>query len=64
MSQPPALIGMLVSCAVMLYIFIVRTEIAWTWYVLIGSSTTFFVAWLASFLFRPAPVEVTDEISA
>ena len=63
-SQPPALIGMLVSCAVMLYIFIVRTEIAWTWYVLIGSSTTFFVAWLASFLFRPAPVEVTDEISA
>jgi solute:Na+ symporter, SSS family len=62
-SQPPALIGMLVSCAVMLYIFFVRTEIAWTWYVLIGSSTTFFVAWLASFLFRPAPVEVTDEIS-
>jgi SSS family transporter len=30
-SQPAALVGMLVSIAVMLYIFIVRTEIAWTW---------------------------------
>jgi SSS family transporter len=50
-SQPAALVGMLVSIAVMLYIFIVRTEIAWTWYVLIGSFTTFVVAWLASFVF-------------
>src|SRR6476620_6323072 len=32
-SQPPALIGMLVSSAVMLYIFLAPAPIAWTWYV-------------------------------
>src|SRR6478609_5837770 len=47
-SQPRALIGMLVSSVVMLYVFFVRTEIAWTWYVFIGSLITFVVAWLAS----------------
>ena len=62
-SQPAALVGMLVSIAVMLYIFIVRTEIVWTWYVLIGSFVTFVVAWVASFAFRPAPVEMADETS-
>lgn len=51
-SQTPALIGMLTSCAVMLYIFW-STNIAWTWYVLIGSSITFAVSWLASFAFAP-----------
>ena len=62
-SQPAALVGMLASIGVMLYIFFVRTEIAWTWYVLIGSFITFVVAFLASFVFRPAPVEVSNEIS-
>lgn len=62
-SQPPALIGMIVSSAVMLYIFFVRTEIAWTWYVFIGSLITFVVAWVASFAFRPAPAEMRDELS-
>ena len=62
-SQPPALIGMLASIAVMLYIFFGRPEIAWTWYVLIGSAITFVVAWLASFVFRPAPAEMRDELS-
>ncbi|HEY2963238.1 MAG TPA: sodium:solute symporter [Pyrinomonadaceae bacterium] len=62
-SQPPALIGMIVSSAVMLYVFFVRTEIAWTWYVFIGSSITFVVAWLASFAFGPAPAEMRDEVS-
>ena len=62
-SQPAALVGMLASIGVMLYIFFVRTEIAWTWYVLIGSFITFVVAFLASFVFRPAPVEVSDDIS-
>jgi SSS family transporter len=61
-SQPPALIGMLVSCAVMLYIFFGRPEIAWTWYVLIGSAITFFVAWIASFAFRPASAELRQEL--
>jgi solute:Na+ symporter, SSS family len=62
-SQPPALIGMIVSSAVMLYIFFVRTDIAWTWYVFIGSVITFVVAWLASFAFEPAPAEMGDELS-
>src|ERR1700752_2033102 len=62
-SQPPALIGMLVSLTSMLYIFFLRPEIAWTWYVFIGSLITFVVAWLASFAFRPAPAELGDELS-
>ena len=62
-SQPPALIGMIVSSAVMLYVFFVRTEIAWTWYVFIGSLITFVVSWAASFAFAPAPAEMGDELS-
>ena len=62
-SQPPALIGMLVSSVVMLYVFFVQKQIAWTWYVFIGSSITFVVAWLASFAFQPAPAEMRDELS-
>ena len=52
-SQPPALIGMLVSIALMLYVFF-ATSIAWTWYVFLGSLITFVVAWVASFAFSPA----------
>ncbi|HEU4766664.1 MAG TPA: hypothetical protein VFS77_04795, partial [Pyrinomonadaceae bacterium] len=47
-SQPPALIGMIVSMGSMLYIFL-ATKIAWTWYVFIGSLITVVVSWLASF---------------
>jgi SSS family transporter len=59
-SQPPALIGMLVSMASMLYIFL-ATKIAWTWYVFIGSLITIVVAWLASFAFSPASGAVRAE---
>ena len=55
-SQPPALIGMLVSMVSMLYVFL-ATKIAWTWYVLLGSLITFIVAWLASFAFTPSTAE-------
>jgi solute:Na+ symporter, SSS family len=56
-SQPPALIGMLVSMGSMLYIFL-ATTIAWTWYVFIGSLITMIVAWLASFAWRyPEQIE-------
>jgi len=55
-SQPPALIGMLVSMVSMLYVFL-ATKIAWTWYVLLGSLITFVVAWLASFAFTPSTAE-------
>ena len=61
-SEPPALIGMLVSILVMLYVRF-WTPIAWTWYVLIGSAITFVVAWLVGFAFPPAPSERRDELS-
>ncbi len=61
-SEPPALIGMITSIAVMLYVRF-GTRIAWTWYVLIGSAITFLVAWVASFAFAPAPVERRDELA-
>ena len=59
-SQPPALIGMLVSIGSMLYIFF-ATKIAWTWYVFIGSVITILVAWLASFAFSSATASVQAE---
>src|SRR5690349_4369709 len=59
-SQPPALIGMIVSSASMLYIFL-GTKIAWTWYVFLGSLITVIVAWIASFAFSPAPASVQAE---
>lgn len=70
-SQPPALIGMLVSLALMLYIYFgarigslyIFPTIAWTWYVFIGSITTLLVAWLASFAFAAAPANRQDELA-
>ena len=56
-SQPPALIGMVVSIGLMLYVFF-GTKIAWTWYVFLGSLITFVVAWAASFAFAPATREI------
>lgn len=61
-SEPPALIGMAASIALMLYIYL-QTKIAWTWYGLIGSAATFLVAWLAGFAFAPAPKERRDELA-
>jgi solute:Na+ symporter, SSS family len=50
-SQTPALIGMSASILLMIYIKFM-TPLAWTWYVLLGSLTTFFVAWAASLFFK------------
>jgi SSS family solute:Na+ symporter len=61
-SEPPALIGMLASVLVMLYVYF-GTKIAWTWYVLIGSLITFTVSWTASFAFAPAPKNRRDELA-
>lgn len=41
-----ALIGMIASCLLMLYVLL-ATKIAWPWYALIGSITTFVVAFIA-----------------
>jgi SSS family transporter len=49
-SQTPALVGMSASILLMIYIKFF-TPLAWTWYVLIGSITTFAVAWAASYIF-------------
>ncbi|MDT4952019.1 MAG: solute:Na+ symporter, family [Acidobacteriota bacterium] len=61
-SEPPALIGMGASIAVMIYVYF-GTKIAWTWYGVIGSGITFLVAWAASFAFAPAPKERRDELA-
>lgn len=61
-SEPPALIGMGVSVLLMLTIYF-KTKIAWTWYGLIGSLTTFLVAWLVGYAFAPAPAERRNELA-
>jgi len=61
-SEPPALIGMVTSIVLMLYVRF-YTPIGWTWYVLIGSAVTFGVAWLAGFAFPPATSAQRDELS-
>jgi SSS family solute:Na+ symporter len=61
-SEPPALVGMIASIVVMLYVRF-YTPLAWTWYVLLGSGVTFVVAWLAGFAFAPAPAERRDELA-
>ena len=61
-SQAPALIGMLVSLGVMLYIYF-GTRIAWTWYVFIGSIVTLVVAGLASFAFTPASAHRRNQLA-
>ncbi len=58
-SQTPALVGMSASILLMIYIKFF-TPLAWTWYVLIGSITTFVVAWAASYIFTN---EKENEIS-
>ena len=44
-----ALIGMIASISLMLYILL-GTKVAWTWYALIGSITTVVVAFLATLI--------------
>lgn len=61
-SEPPALIGMVTSLSLMLYIYL-RTKIAWTWYGLIGSLATFLVAWVVSYAFAPAPKERQNKLA-
>jgi SSS family transporter len=61
-SEPPALVGMVTSIFVMLYVRF-YTPLAWTWYVLLGSGVTFLVAWLAGYAFAPAPADRRDELA-
>lgn len=50
-SEYGAMAGMVASLAMMFYVKS-YTSIAWTWYVLIGSSTTVLVGYFSSFLFH------------
>ncbi len=50
-GEVAAMIGMVAGLAITLYVKFL-TSIAWTWYVLIGSSVTFLVAWIASLAVR------------
>jgi Na+/proline symporter len=59
-SQPAALIGMLVSLGSMVAVFL-TTRIAWTWYAFLGSLITFVVAWAASFAFAPKAQEIEQD---
>ena len=61
-SEPPALIGMVTSMAAMIYIRF-ATNIAWTWYVFIGSLITLIAAWLASFAFSAAPASRSQQLA-
>jgi SSS family transporter len=56
-TEMPALIGMLASIVLMFYIRF-YTPVAFPWYVLIGSATTFAVAYGASFVFPPVKNEI------
>lgn len=53
-GEVAAMIGMTVGFVLMLYVKF-YTPIAWTWYVLIGTSVTFAVAYLLSFAIREKP---------
>src|SRR2546423_9029248 len=61
-SEPPALVGMLTSTVVMIYIYF-GTRVALTWAVLIGSAITCFLALIASYAFAPAPRARRDELA-
>jgi len=55
-----ALAGMIAGLAMMLYVKF-ATPLAWTWYVLVGTATTFAVGSLASLLGKMEPEMNTDE---
>jgi Na+/proline symporter len=62
--QTAAIVGIVVGAAVMLAVKLF-TGVSWQWYVLIGSSVTFIVGYLASLLIGERAAEVsTESISA
>jgi SSS family transporter len=50
-GETAATLGMISSVALMLYIKF-GTTIAWTWYVLIGTTCAFLIGWIASFVWN------------
>ena len=58
-GENAAICGMAAGLALMIYVRL-RTPIAFTWYVLIGTSATFFIGWAASFLFKETNIKAND----
>jgi SSS family transporter len=56
-GQQAALTALVGGLACMTLVWL-KTPIAWPWYVLIGSSCTFAIGWLASFLLPRPPAEI------
>ena len=59
-NQLGTMIGMLCGFGVELYLWL-GTSLPWTWWVLIGSSITFGVGWICSFLFASGSKHLTAE---
>src|SRR5208283_4474307 len=55
-GEPAAMIGMVAGFAATLA---VRGHVAFTWFVLVGSSVTFAVGWLAGFVFPQSPARLS-----
>ena len=62
-NENGSIIGMVAGLAVMIYVW-QWTPIAWTWYVLIGTTVTFSVGYLASLLWTPALVSPSADTDA
>jgi len=53
-SEPMAIGGMIAGLAVIAYVTL-YTDVAWTWYTVIGATVTFATAWFGSLLFSRDP---------
>ncbi len=62
-NENGSIIGMVAGLAVMIYVW-QWTPIAWTWYVLIGTTVTFSVGYLASLPWTPALVSPSADTDA
>jgi Na+/proline symporter len=58
-GQQAALVALVGGLTGMTFVWL-KTPIAWPWYVLIGSSGTFVLGWLVSFVLPPAAFSESD----
>jgi Na+/proline symporter len=52
-NQMGGMLGMACGFSIELYLWL-GTHVAWTWWVMIGTSVTFFVGWTTSLLLGPS----------
>lgn len=58
-NQSGAIVGMVCGFSVELYLWL-GTRVSWTWWVLIGSTVTFTVGWIASEVFSSQKTQILD----